>query len=98
MITRIVKMTFAPEKVADFLALFNESKEQIAGFPGCSHLKLLNGTDNTNIFFTYSIWDSEESLNKYRDSELFASVWGRTKALFAAKPEAWSTVVKFESK
>jgi heme-degrading monooxygenase HmoA len=97
MITRIVKMTFAPDKVSEFQALFNESKERIAGFPGCSHLKLLNSVENPAIFFTYSIWDSEESLNKYRDSELFASVWGRTKGMFAAKPEAWSTQVKFES-
>jgi hypothetical protein len=97
MITRLVKMTFAPEKVNDFLALFNENKERIAGFPGCSHLKLLNSTENPAIFFTYSIWDSEESLNKYRASELFAAVWGRTKGMFAAKPEAWSTTVKFES-
>lgn len=98
MITRLVKMTFAPEKVNDFLELFNESKERIAGFPGCQHLKLLNDKASGNIFFTYSIWDKEESLENYRNSELFESVWSRTKVLFAAKPEAWSTEVKFESK
>jgi hypothetical protein len=29
-------------------------------------------------------------LNAYRNSELFAGVWGRTKVLFAEKAEAWS--------
>ena len=40
---------------------------------------------------TYSHWESEEALNKYRDSELFKSVWSFTKALFAEKPQAFST-------
>lgn len=97
MITRIVKMTFAPERVNDFLALFDESKERIAGFPGCKHLKLLNDKASGNIFFTYSIWDNEESLENYRNSDLFAGVWAKTKILFSTKAEAWSTEVKFES-
>jgi len=55
---------------------------------------LLNDIDTPNIFFTYSHWRSVEDLNRYRDSALFADVWPRTKVLFAAKPEAWSTTQK----
>lgn len=87
---RIVKMEFMPEKVTDFLTVFNESKEKISSFDGISHLELLNDKNNSNIFFTYSIWQSEEHLNKYRDSDLFKSVWTKTKPLFAEKAEAWS--------
>jgi (4S)-4-hydroxy-5-phosphonooxypentane-2,3-dione isomerase len=29
-------------------------------------------------------------LNAYRESELFKFIWPRTKALFNAKPEAWT--------
>jgi heme-degrading monooxygenase HmoA len=39
---------------------------------------------------TYSIWDSEEVLEQYRDSELFKSVWTFTKTLFSDKPTAFS--------
>ena len=94
MIIRLVKMTFAPEKVADFEKLFEETKALIREFEGCMHLELLNDVDNPNIFFTYSHWRSVNDLNHYRDSALFAEVWPRTKVLFAAKPEAWSTTQK----
>ncbi len=94
MIIRIVKMTFDAEKVNDFLEIFNSSKQRIRNMQGCSHLELLNDVKTPNIFFTYSYWNSENDLNNYRDSELFASVWSKTKILFSAKAEAWSVEQK----
>lgn len=94
MIIRIVKMTFQPEKVNEFLEIFNESKQLIRNMPGCSHLELLNDTNSANIFFTYSYWNSENDLNNYRNSEVFSKVWKSTKALFIAKAEAWSVEQK----
>lgn len=94
MIIRIVKMTFQPEKVNEFLEIFNESKQLIRNMPGCSHLELLNDTNSPNIFFTYSYWNSENDLNNYRNSEIFSKVWKSTKALFIAKAEAWSVEQK----
>lgn len=90
MIIRIVMMTFRPEEVDAFLKLFEERKELIRGFEGCRHLELWQDTNGNNVYFTYSHWDSEEALNKYRFSELFKDTWVKTKALFAGKPQAWS--------
>lgn len=87
---RIVKMTFDPTKVDEFLNNFNQVKEKIRGFDGVEHLELLNDKNNTNIYFTYSTWKSEKHLNNYRHSELFKSVWAVTKPLFIEKAEAWS--------
>ncbi len=87
---RIVKLTFAPENITTFLENFESSKNKIRKFKGNNHLELLNDKNNSNIFFTYSYWDSEEDLNNYRNSDLFKSVWAKTKPLFSAKPEAWS--------
>ena len=87
-------MTFRPEEVENFQALFEERKERIRHFEGCRHLELWQDAHNPNIFFTYSNWDSEEHLNRYRFSELFKDTWSRTKALFAEKPNAWSVVRK----
>lgn len=84
-------MTFRPEAVEDFKAVFDSSKERIAAMPGCSHVELLQDVDNPCIFFTYSLWDGPEYLEAYRHSELFKGVWAKTKILFDAKPEAWST-------
>jgi (4S)-4-hydroxy-5-phosphonooxypentane-2,3-dione isomerase len=89
-ITRLVKMTFAPENIETFLALFEANKEKIAAFPGCNSVALKRDISDERIFFTISFWESEEALNTYRNSELFASVWAKTKILFAAKPDAWS--------
>jgi heme-degrading monooxygenase HmoA len=83
-------MTFVPEKVNEFLEVFHASKQLIRNFEGCSHLELLNDINTSNIFFTYSYWENEEALNRYRNSELFKGVWSKTKILFAGKTEAWS--------
>jgi quinol monooxygenase YgiN len=91
MLIRIVRMTFRPEEVSDFLENFEANKQSIRNFPGCQHLELWQDDNSENIFLTYSHWESEESLNKYRDSELFKSVWSFTKALFAEKPQAFSS-------
>ncbi|MEI8279033.1 MAG: antibiotic biosynthesis monooxygenase family protein [Bacteroidota bacterium] len=90
MIVRIVQMTFRPDAVDTFLQLFDGRKHLIRGFEGCRHLELWQDAHNTNIFFTYSMWDSEEHLNHYRFSPLFKDVWSHTKPLFSAKAQAWS--------
>ncbi len=71
MIVRIVQMTFREDSVADFLSLFEERKQLIRHFEGCKHLELWQDAHMANVFFTYSMWDSEEHLDHYRFSELF---------------------------
>jgi len=90
MIVRIVQMSFREDEVDNFLALFEERKELIRGFDGCSHLELWQDAHSSHIYFTYSHWDSEQHLNHYRFSELFKDTWAKTKALFKEKPQAWS--------
>lgn len=97
MIKRIVKMSFAPEKVEEFKTIFKTNWKYIKGFEGCDHVELLQDTQNSGIFFTFSLWESEAHLDAYRHSELFAKVWGATKLLFNDKPQAWSvTELKFD--
>ena len=90
MIKRFVKMTFKPEHVQDFKDLFHKTKDLIAAAEGCKHLELLQDTDNECVFFTFSIWEDPSFLEQYRNSDLFLSVWAKTKVLFDAKPQAWS--------
>ncbi|MHB1276949.1 MAG: putative quinol monooxygenase [Bacteroidia bacterium] len=91
MITRIVKMSFRPDGIEPFKDVFARSKDRIRAFPGNRHVELLQDRINPEIFFTYSMWESPEALENYRNSELFEKTWAETKALFNAKPEAWST-------
>ena len=88
---RIVKMTFDPDRVNEFLANFEKVKNEIRSFEGVQHLELLNDKNKSNIYFTYSIWKDEACLEKYRYSDLFKSVWAVTKPMFIEKAEAWST-------
>ena len=46
---RIVKMTFDPAKVDEFLNNFNQVKDKIRGFEGVEHLELLNDKNHSNI-------------------------------------------------
>lgn len=90
MFVRIVKLTFQEDKIADFLANFEEIKHQIRNFEGNEFLELYQDKQDVRIFFTYSYWQDEDALEKYRKSALFNEVWTYTKTLFADKPEAWS--------
>ena len=90
MLVRIVKLSFEPSKIEEFLTNFEINKDKIRNFEGCQRLELYRDQNTSNIFFTYSYWDSEVDLNNYRNSALFKSVWAKTKPLFNGKPEAWS--------
>lgn len=92
MLVRIVKMDFEPGKVQTFLALFSATRDKISSFKGCNSVELLNSVQEKNIYFTYSLWESEERLEAYRQSELFKETWAKTKVLFRNKAEAWSVI------
>lgn len=94
MIKRIVKLSFREDAVDTFLQdVFEPSKHLIRAFPGCRSMELLQHCERPNVLFTLSIWESEAALEQYRQSALFQATWKKTKALFADKAEAWSTVV-----
>lgn len=90
MFTRIVKMRFKPENIAVFEKHFDSIKEKVRNQPGCRLVILYQDKEETNVFFTYSIWEDESDLEKYRKSHFFSEVWQATKQLFEGKPEAWS--------
>ena len=45
---------------------------------------------------TYSVWDDEKTLENYKNSALFESIWTNIKVWFDAKPEAWSLETTFD--
>lgn len=95
MITRIVKLTFEEERVADFLAFFDTIKHVVNEFPGCYGMKLYQDIDRPNIIMTYSHWQSQQDLDNYRQSEAFGQIWPNIKPWFKDKPEAWSVNAYF---
>jgi heme-degrading monooxygenase HmoA len=83
-------MTFRPEAVPAFLDIFAASQPKIEAQPGCHSVRLWRDSAAPHILATYSIWESEAALNHYRRSELFGSVWPRTKVLFAEPAQTFS--------
>ena len=90
MLVRIVKLSFDPKHIPEFLAIFKENKIAIRNSPGCRLLELYRDKEDTDVFFTYSYWETSQDLENYRNSSLFKGVWSETKILFNKKPEAWS--------
>jgi quinol monooxygenase YgiN len=98
MFVRIVQMSFHSKHIKEFQEIFEEKKELIRNSEGCNLLELYQDKTNPEIFFTYSYWESDNDLEKYRNSELFKNVWAKTKTLFNDKPKAWSVNKKISLK
>ena len=75
MLVRIVRMTFRADALPDFHTIFDRSKHYIRAFPGNHHLELLRDPDHPNVRMTYSLWESADALDAYRQSELFRTTW-----------------------
>ena len=88
MIKRIVKLTIQPTLIDTFKERFEEWQPQIRSQDGCEHLELWQDVDDERLLFTYSEWLSQDYLNQYRGSDLFARVWPATKAMFDDRPAA----------
>ena len=96
MLVRIVKLQFKEEKINDFLMHFETVKWKVTNFPGCRGMKLLQDMNTPCIIMTYSVWDDEKTLENYKNSALFESIWPNIKVWFDAKPEAWSLEKTFD--
>ena len=90
MITRIVMLNFQPDRVDEFLEIFNQNKQVLAKSDGCIRLEIFKSTSDTDTYVTISNWQSEEHLEMYRQSELFKEIWSKVKPLFNNKAQAWT--------
>jgi quinol monooxygenase YgiN len=65
-------------------------------FENCHGMELLQSKEQKNIVFTYSYWENEVALEKYRNSETFKKVWSTIKPWFGNKTEAWTLEKYFD--
>lgn len=89
-IIRIVRMSFDPDHVTDFLTMFAERYPLIRHFEGCSSLRLMQDEQHPNVYYTLSEWQSARHLDQYRHSDLFKDTWKLTRSWFNDKPQAFS--------
>ena len=86
----MVRLTFSPETVDAFDALYTQFEQHIQARPGCRMVRAMKVPGHPCQRATLSFWETQEDLDTYRQSTLFGEVWPATKALFAAPPEAQS--------
>ena len=89
-IIRIVRLSWKAEKINEFISIYESSKSSIESFDGNKYLTLKQDANLSNVLYTYSIWESNEALNNYRNSQFFKETWAKTKLLFDDKPLAYS--------
>jgi len=89
---RIVRMSFIPELVPEFLEMFYETQPKIASMEGCLSVEIMQDISQSNVYYTLSRWRSEADLNAYRSSGLFKITWTKTKAMFQDKPLVYSLI------
>ncbi len=85
-------MTFREDQTELFERIYQEKQPHISSFEGCFGVELLRCKTPANVFFTYSLWKDEQSLECYRQSDLFKGTWALVKPLFDARAEAWTVV------
>jgi len=95
MITRIVKMQILESKIDNYQEIVKPYVANIISFPGCKGVRVLKDKNSKTIIFTYSLWESEQDLEKYRKSEMFREIWYKVKQLFSVPAEAWTVVDAF---
>jgi quinol monooxygenase YgiN len=83
-------MHFVADQVENFKIKFEGWKNHIRNQEGCLYLELIQDINDPQSFYTYSHWQDETALNKYRNGALFKEVWPATKAMFDRKPQATS--------
>ena len=83
-------MEFQHAHTDDFVRHFKSVAPLIRAFPGVRHLALHRDVTQSNVFYTYSIWDGESDLETYRQSDLFNDAWRQAKSWFSEKPQAFS--------
>lgn len=89
-------MHFREDKVEDFKKMFNETYGRIRNFDGCRFLELYQDEKDAAVFYTMSKWENGDSLDVYRNSDLFRQTWAITKSYFAAPPLAYSLLKNVE--
>ncbi len=94
-IFRIVTLKLQPEKVNDFIALFDAAKPTIMAMPGCEFVELILDPNDPHTIETQSSWEQESDLENYRNSDFFLTTWRKVKPLFASKASAVSYYTDF---
>ncbi len=90
MILRVVKLKVDERKLEAFKLFMTNLHNEKLRLPGCLHFDFFHDKRNKNVYFSYTIWESEKYLRHYRKSELFKEVIQTLRSLCIEEPQAWT--------
>jgi heme-degrading monooxygenase HmoA len=94
-IVRLIYVTVKDDQVKQAIDLWkNHCAPLMIKQPGCLSEELLECIDAPGEFISYSEWDSQESIDKYRKSEAHAEVQKHARGLQGGQ----ATVKRYEVK
>jgi quinol monooxygenase YgiN len=92
-IVRLIFVTVKPDQVKDAVSLWkNHCAPLMIKQPGCLLEKLLECVDAPGEFISYSEWDSQANVDKYRKSEGHAEIQKHSRGLQGGR----ATVKRYE--
>ena len=95
-IIRLIYVTVKPEHVKEAINLWkNHCAPLMIKQPGCFSEELLECVDQPGEFISYSVWDTQSSIDRYRDSEAHAEIQRHARGLQA---DGKTTVKRYEIK
>jgi heme-degrading monooxygenase HmoA len=81
-IVRLIYVTVKGDQVKEAVNLWKEHCAPLMiKQPGCLSEKLLECVDAPNEFISYSEWENQESIDKYRKSEAHAEIQRHSRGL-----------------
>ena len=94
-IVRLIYVTVKSDQVKEAVSLWkNHCAPLMIKEPGCLSEKLLEFADAPGEFISYSEWDSQASIDKYRNSQAHAEIQKHSRALQGGR----ATVKRYEVK
>lgn len=94
-IVRLIYVTVNSNQVKDAISLWKDHCAPLMiSQPGCLSEKLLECVDAPGEFISYSEWDSQESIDKYRGSDAHAEIQQHARGLQGGR----ATVKRYEIK
>jgi len=94
-IVRLIYVTVNPDQVSQAVALWkNHCAPLMIKQPGCLSEKLLECVDAPGEFISYSEWNSQANIDKYRASEAHSEIQKHARGLQGGQ----ATVKRYEVK
>lgn len=83
-------MHIKTKDIVKFRDTFTNYQSQIKDFKGCMQHDIFCDKEKEEIYYSYTIWDSEKNLNKYRKSTLLKEINTNIIQYCSKDPQAWT--------